>query len=183
MPRMTKTSNPKTEPYPPTPTQSSSSLDGYDSSEPPSTTQPKKKGRKLAETPAFTKRQNQKREAARAFRERQRIHLENLETQLKELKEREAVETQGLRERLLALESENALLRAVAFSFQPTTTTTTTAAVGQGVVSGDGQQFINSWAYSVPPVTSSFLAGVNGIQALQPVPQFGAVGNYDFTLF
>ncbi|KAI9349674.1 hypothetical protein BDR26DRAFT_891743 [Obelidium mucronatum] len=76
-----------------------------------------RKGRKPADAPAATKRQNQKREAARAFRERQRRHLDALEAQVAALRDRERIENAALKMRLAQLELENRQLRDATLVF------------------------------------------------------------------
>ncbi|KAJ3293984.1 hypothetical protein HDU79_011657 [Rhizoclosmatium sp. JEL0117] len=63
------------------------------------------------------RRQVQKKEAAKAFRERQRIHLQQLEQRVRDLEERDAIENRALKERLEELELQNRRLREASFSF------------------------------------------------------------------
>ncbi|KAJ3351367.1 hypothetical protein HDU83_008990 [Entophlyctis luteolus] len=86
---------------------------------------PKRKGRRPIEEAAATKRQNQKRAAARAFRERREAHLRDLETRAAELRAADAAESAKLRDRLTLLLSENAALKNnLAFSVATASTAT-----------------------------------------------------------
>ncbi|KAJ3384137.1 hypothetical protein HDU84_003117 [Entophlyctis sp. JEL0112] len=71
----------------------------------------KRKGRRPIEEAAATKRQNQKRAAARAFRERREAYLHDLETRASKLQVVDAEENVALRGRLARLNLENATLQ------------------------------------------------------------------------
>ncbi|KAJ3202378.1 hypothetical protein HDU82_007405 [Entophlyctis luteolus] len=71
----------------------------------------KRKGRRPIEEAAATKRQNQKRAAARAFRERREAYLRDLETRASKLQVVDAEENVALLDRLARLNLENATLQ------------------------------------------------------------------------
>ncbi|KAJ3100487.1 hypothetical protein HK100_004698, partial [Physocladia obscura] len=71
----------------------------------------KRKGRKLSPTEAPTKRQMQKRAAARAFRERKETYVRGLEDQLRRFEERDAGLRVGLCTKLAALQEESDSLK------------------------------------------------------------------------
>ncbi|KAJ3100490.1 hypothetical protein HK100_004701 [Physocladia obscura] len=109
----------------------------------------KKSGRKPIDTPAASKRTAQKREASRAFRERRANYIKDLEEKAKLVEslgyapqsksttspaatanntlqeiDSKTIEILALREKVAALESENQILRQVAFTFDYTSVLT-----------------------------------------------------------
>ncbi|KAJ3112258.1 hypothetical protein HK100_002409 [Physocladia obscura] len=117
------------------------------------TSQKKKSGRKPIDTPAASKRTAQKREASRAFRERRANYIKDLEEKAKLVEslgiappskssstaspaatatsnsmfqdlDPQTIEILALREKVAALESENQILRQVAFTFDYTSVLT-----------------------------------------------------------
>ncbi|KAJ3112256.1 hypothetical protein HK100_002407 [Physocladia obscura] len=71
----------------------------------------KRKGRKPSATEAATKRQMQKRAAARAFRERKETYVRGLEDQLRRFEERDAGLRLGLCAKLAVLQQESDTLK------------------------------------------------------------------------
>ncbi|ORY41667.1 hypothetical protein BCR33DRAFT_718810 [Rhizoclosmatium globosum] len=88
-----------------------------DSAEAPKPVRRVRKGTSSVGLDKDRRRQVQKKEAAKAFRERQRIHLQQLEQRVRDLEQRDAIENRALKERLEQLELQNRRLREASFSF------------------------------------------------------------------
>ncbi|KAJ3074229.1 hypothetical protein HDU98_011797 [Podochytrium sp. JEL0797] len=80
----------------------------------------KKRGRKAADTEPATKRIAQVRTAARAYRERKEAYVANLEATVRALQTGPQLQLTALSQRVQSLESENSLLKQMAFPFTST---------------------------------------------------------------